>query len=449
MHTGINNMKNPVPPGYSVVSGRKDETINAYLGTCVGVTLCDRKAELGGLIHLILSEPTGVHNYGNPENYAVTGLPMFIDALVKKGAVRDRLEAVVAGGALVGPLSELDIELDIGGRTIDIVEKILRSQNIPIKHIESGGFFSCKLGLNLLNWESHIKPINPPLADEEINFEKPSGKRLTAAIDSLQAVPQIVLKVIRLIQEENSNISEVAKEIRQDQVISAKILRMCNSAYFSGRVEIASIDRALILLGEQQVLKLILSAALENFFPSKSRGYSLCRGGLYYHAMGAAMICEKLASLTSIISPDIAYTAGLLHDIGKVALDQCMDEAYPFFYRRTQLEGDELVTVEREAFGISHDEAGGMLAERWSLPEPIKDAIKHHHCPENASVNIELTHLVYLADLIMSRFIVGQELERLDTGLLGERLERLGFERKQFADIVDNMPPRLFDLRFH
>ena len=75
--------------------------------------------------------------------------------------------------------------------------------------------------------------------------------------------------MMRLIQEENSNISEIAREIRQDQVISAKILGMCNSAYFSGRVEIASIDRALILLGERQALKLILSAAMENFFPSK------------------------------------------------------------------------------------------------------------------------------------------------------------------------------------
>jgi putative nucleotidyltransferase with HDIG domain len=446
---GTNSMKNPVPPGYSVISGRKDETLNAYLGTCVGVTLCDRFADVGGLIHLILSEPVSINNYGNPENYAVTGLPMFIDALVRKGAAMERLEATVAGGALVGPVSDLDLELDIGGRTIDVVKKILGSQNIPIKQIETGGFFSCKLGLNLLNWESHIKPINAPLNDNEIIMEKPSRKQLEGAIASVRAVPQVVLKVIRMIQDEKSGMPEVAREMRQDQVISAKVIKMCNSAYFSRMVAVDSIDRALALMGEKQILRLILSAAFEDLFSCKSRGYSLCKGGLFYHALGTAMICEKLAGMTGIILPDVAYTAGLLHDIGKIALDQCMGEAYPFFYRRTQLEGDGLIEVEREAFGISHDEVGEMLAVQWSLPESIKDVIRHHHYPENASTNVELAHLVYLADLIMSRFFVGQELERLDTQQLGSRLERLGFKKDQLAGIVDKVPPQMFDPRFH
>jgi putative nucleotidyltransferase with HDIG domain len=449
MHTGIDHMKNPVPPGYSVISSRKDETLNAYLGTCVGVALCDSRADVGGLIHLILAEPTDINYCSNPGNYAVTGLPMFIDKLVRKGADRTRLEATVAGGALVGPVSELDMELDIGGRTIDVVKKILGSQDISIRQMETGGFFSCRLGLNLLNWESHIHPINAPLNGNDIVLERPSNKHLDDAISSVRAVPQIVLKVIRMIHDEKSCLTEIAKEIRQDQVISAKILSMCNSAYFARRVEIDSIDRALTLLGEKQILKLILSASFEDLFSLKNKGYSLCKGGLFYHAIGTAMLCEKLAGMTRIVVPDVAYTAGLLHDIGKIALDQCMSDAYPFFYRRTQLEGDELTSVEREAFGVTHEEVGEMLAERWSLPESIADAIRHHHRPENASVHIELAHLVYLADLIMSRFFVGQDLDRLDIGCLGMRLERLGFKKEQLADIVDTIPPRMFDLRIH
>ena len=449
MNAGINNIKNPVPPGYSVISGRKNEMLKAYLGTCVGVALCDRDADLGGLIHLILSEPTGINNLENPENYAVTGLPMFIDAILREGAVRDRLEATVAGGALVGPLSEIDLDLDIGGRTIDAVENILKAQKIPIKKIETGGFFGCKLGLNLMNWESQINPISAPSVDNEILLEKPSEKQLARTIDTVRAIPQIVLKVIRMIQDEKSHIYNVAREMRQDQVISAKVLRICNSAYFSKKIDVKSIDRALILLGEKQVLKLILSSAFEDFFTNSSQGYSMCKGGLFYHAVGTAMICEKLADLTGIAVPSVAYTAGLLHDIGKVVLDQYMGDSYPFFYRRTQVEGDELIMVEREAFGISHDEVGEMLAKRWSLPDSIGDIIRHHHCPEDASTDVELAHVVYLADLIMSRTMVGQELERLDTERLASRLERIGFRTGQFADIIDNIPSQVFDLRFH
>lgn len=449
MNDGTNDMKNPVPPGYSVISGRRNETLNAYLGTCVGVALCDHDAEVGGLIHLILSEPTGINNRERPENYAVTGLPMFIDAILRRGAARDRLEATVAGGALVGPLSELDMELDIGGRTIDVVEKILGAQKIPIKKIETGGFFSCKLGLNLLNWESRIDPISAPLVDDEITLERPSKDQLAKAVDNLRSIPQIILKVIRMIQDEKSNISAVAREMRQDQVISARVLKICNSAYFARNIGIDSIDRALVLLGERQILKLMLSSALEDFFSKSGQGYSLCKGGLFYHAAGTAMICEKLAGLTGIIAPDTAYTAGLLHDIGKVVLDQYTGNAFPFFYRRTQIEGDELIEVERDAFGISHDEVGEILARKWSLPDSIVDVIRHHHCPENASVGIELSHLVYLADLIMSRVMVGQELERIDTESLASRLERIGFRKDQFAGLVDNIPCQLFDMQFN
>lgn len=449
MNEGTNHMKNPVPPGYSVISGRRNETLNAYLGTCVGVALCDHEADVGGLIHLILSEPIGGNNPDNPENYAATGLPIFIDAILRRGAARDRIEATVAGGAFVGPLSEFDMELDIGGRTIDIVEKILGAQKIPIKRMETGGFFSCKLGLNLSNWESSIDPISAPSADDERELERPSRDQITKTIDTIRAVPQVLLKAIRMIQDEKSNISAVAREMRQDQVISSRVLRICNSAYFGRNIAIDSIDRALILLGERQILKLMLSSAFEDFFSKNARGYSLCKGGLFYHAAGTAMICERLAGLTGLIAPDRAYTAGLLHDIGKVVLDQYTGSAFPFFYRRTQVEGDELTEVERDVFGISHDEVGEMLARQWALPDSITDVIRHHHYPENASVCVELVHLVYLADLIMSRVMVGQELERIDTASLALRLERIGFRKDQFAGLIDNIPSQLFDMRYN
>jgi putative nucleotidyltransferase with HDIG domain len=449
MHIGIDQIKNPVPPGSSVISGRRDETLNAYLGTCVGVALWDSKADVGGLIHLILPEPTDIRNCSNPENYAVTGLPIFIDQLVMKGAALERIEATVAGGALVGPVSEIDMELDIGGRTIDVVKKILGLKKIPIKQIETGGFFSCKLGLNLLNWQSRIQPINAPFDGNTNMLEKPSRAQLNEAINSVRAVPQIILKIIRMIQDKNYCMNSIAREVRKDQVISAKVLRMCNSAYFSRMVNIDSIDRALALLGEKQILRSIVSASFMDLFSSKNTGYSLCQGGLFYHAIGTAMISERLAGLTGIIAPDLAYTAGLLHDIGKIALDQCMSEFYPFFYRRTQIDGDELIVVERDLFGVTHEDAGGELAQRWSLPESITEVIKHHHCPEDASSNGELVNLVYLADLIMSRFFVGQDLERMDTENLSTCLERLGFKKGQLAGLIDNMPPQIFNLRFH
>jgi putative nucleotidyltransferase with HDIG domain len=237
---------------------------------------------------------------------------------------------------------------------------------------------------------------------------------------------------------------EIAEKVRMDQVLSAKVLRLCNSAFIALRKKVDSIDQALIMLGEKQILRLVVSISLERFFFDSGRGYSLCKGGLYYHALGTALVAEMLAKFSGKASPSIAYTAGLLHDIGKVVLDQYMVPAFLDFYRRTHTDGVALTDVEREMFGLDHTEAGRKLAERWSLPQNLIDTISQHHKPELGVEGADLTCLVYLADLIMSRFMVGKELERLDTKGLSLRMQSVGINPKQLSGIIDHIPLELF-----
>ncbi|MBN1414423.1 MAG: HDOD domain-containing protein [Bacteroidales bacterium] len=435
-----------VPSGNFIVSYNKNEIVEAYLGTCVGVTVCDRHASVGGLIHLLLPEPTSTDNVWQPEIYASTGLPLFLQALYEAGAIRGRLEAYVAGGALIGPLSEGDLAFDIGGRTTEIVEKILNDEGIDIRKAETGGYFSCRLGLNLETWESRIDPISHlDFKKGKENILKPSMEKIDRSIENLNPIPQIALKIIRMISDDKYSILDIAKEIRMDQVISAKVIRLCNSALFGVKAKVDSIDRALILLGEKMLLQLVVSASLEDFFPEAEQGYSLCKGGLFKHALGTAMISEKLAELTGSVSSDIAYTAGLLHDIGKVVLDQYIASAFPFFYRRTLMDGIDMLAVEREELGITHTEIGARLAEHWSLPDTIRDTILHHHYPESSTVNHELTHVVYMADLLMARFLVSHELERMNTDELESRFGKIGLAPAQFSFIIDSIPRQILN----
>ena len=437
--------KSHVASGSYKVSRGKKQLIEAYLGTCVGVTLCDRHANVGGLIHLLLPEPTGMTPFQQPEIYATTGLPIFIRALCDAGAGKERLEACVAGGALVGPLSNQDLNLDIGGRTFEIVERILKHEGIPILKAETGGFFTCGLSLNLRTWESNIEPLSVPAMDlAEDEFKRPTYKEIEIAMEHVRPIPQIALKIIRMTNDYRHSLRDISKEFRQDQILSAKVIRMCNSPFFRTRKKIDSIDRALVRLGEKRLLQLVASAALEDFFPKTVQGYSLAKGGLYKHALGTAMISEILANFTGKVSSDIAYTAGLLHDIGKVALDQYIASAYPLFYRRTQMDGMNLIDVEREELGVDHTEVGSWLAEHWSLPENLTDTIRHHHNPEQATVDSGLSHLVYLADLLMSRFLVGQELERLNTNALTSRLQEVGLTPEQVPVVIESIPHEIF-----
>ena len=171
MRLGPGMPTNLVRAGSYVISRKKQVVLRAILGTCIGVTLCDRLANVGGMIHLLLPEPTDITKPWHPEKYATTGLPIFIKALCEAGASRERMQAWIAGGALIDPVGEQDFVFDFGGRISEIVEEILHREGISIVAAETGGFFTCRLSLNLQTWESLIEPTNTmPALSDKIEF---------------------------------------------------------------------------------------------------------------------------------------------------------------------------------------------------------------------------------------------------------------------------------------
>lgn len=419
--------------------------LKAVLGTCVGVALYDLDAGVGGLIHLLLPEPVSPANSDESAKYASTGLPLLLNALYEAGASRERLKACVAGGALVCPTSECDLDLDIGGHTAELAVKILDDQGIPIERAETGGFSTYCLRLNLQNFEPSIELAGAEEVSEDAAIQIPSPQEINRAIDRLLPIPQVALKVLRLIDEDTHDKNEVAREIRKDQVISGRTLQLCNSVLFERRYKIDSVDDAVVMLGRDFLAKLVMSVAVKSFIDQCSKGYSFCKGGLFHHAVGTAVIAEQLARLTQKVKPFTAYTAGLLHDIGKVVLDQFVASAYPLFYRGVVEGGHNALDVENKIFGIDHAAVGSELATMWSFPENLLETIKYHANPESTTVNPELVHVVYLADLIMSKFHPGLEMERLDTANLTTKLQKIGLSMSEFPAIVDQIPHKVFD----
>lgn len=425
--------------------GRKAPRIlQAFLGTCVGVALYDETAGVGGLIHLLLPEPVPNGSAFQAGKYASIGFPLFLQALYDEGASKERLKANVAGGALVGPIESRDLHLDIGGRTVDTVMSCLKKENITVEKSETGGFFTCCLNLNMQSWQCSIEPIGQTKTLHDNENYIPSAAEIEQVMEGIQPIPQVALKILRLINEDDYDIKALTEEIRKDQVICARTLKFCNSVIFAGRKKIDSLDHAIAFLGFKHLVKLIISTAMGNFYDHSGSGYSLCKGGLYHHAIGTAVVAEKLANLTANIKPGLAYTAGLLHDIGKVVLDQYIASAYPLFYRKLFEEETNFLEIEKTILGVDHTKIGFDLAKKWSLPDSLTDIIRHHHMPENAVQNFELAHIVYLADLLMSRFHTGFELERLNTESLSSRMAVVGFSVEEFPDIVDMIPVGVF-----
>ncbi|SLM27743.1 CheD3 [Desulfamplus magnetovallimortis] len=443
----MNIITEHIPSGSFKAFPKSDRILQAYLGTCVGVALYDKAHNVGGMIHILLPSPPTKNRPENPEKYASTGLPILLQALYDLGATPKTLTATIAGGALVGPLSHQDINLDIGGRSMEIAMKVLENENIFIEKSETGGFFTCTLELNLTNGETSIKPAWNKQIKENTECAVPSRKEILKTIESLTPIPQTALKILRIVQEDNYSIENISSELHKDQVLAARTLQMCNAAMFSGKIKIETLKDALLILGETTLINSVITAAIKNYFSqSETMGYSLCRGGMFFHSLGCAVTSEVIARITKKAEPQTAYTAGLLHDIGKVVLDQYIAHLCPLFFRTLHQHKTDYLTLEKKILGITHCETGGILADEWNFSNSLKEVILHHHNPHKCHDHKHLGSIVYVADLIMSRFNTAYETDKMASGNLESILAYLGLKLKDLPDVVDAIPMHVFKM---
>lgn len=413
----------------------------AYLGTCLGVALMDKSGKAGGMIHILLPEPPGQFPPEFPEKYAATGIPILIQALEDLGCRPQDLKATLAGGALVGPVSQMDMGLDIGGRSADIAQAILETHKIEVIKSETGGFFTCTLELDLSSGRTSIKPAWEAGQSPDTVFEPPTDAQLSHTIDTLQPIPQAALKILRMAQDGRHDIHDIARELSRDQVLSARTLQLCNSALFSGTLRIDTLKDAVLLLGQNMLIKSVITAAVENYYnQTGTSGYSMCRGGLFFHAVGVATTAEALAKSTGRADPKQAYTAGLLHDIGKVILDQFLAEGAPLLFRQLKGDHENFLNSESKILGTTHCKTGTVLAKKWQLSDALTEVIRHHHLPEAADRDRDLVAMVYLADLLMERFLTGMDREKMQTRSVKTVFRRLGLKTGEIIKIMDALP---------
>jgi putative nucleotidyltransferase with HDIG domain len=443
----MNNKFEHIPAGNCKASRAKPVIFQAFLGTCVGVALYDKRKKIGGLMHIILPKPPSESSVDFPEKYASTGLPLFINQLISLGASRDSMIATIAGGALVGPISDLDINLDIGGRSADIVQAILKANNIKLKKSETGGFFMSTLNLNMENGETSIEPTweqEDVIEKANKKFTPPTIDEIKNTIESLQPIPQTALKILRMVESSMHSTDDIVEELATDQVLSGQTLKMCNSVMFAGTHKIDTLKDAVLLLGESFLLKSLITAAVDTYYNQTGvSGYSLCKGGLFFHAVSTALTAEKIAQLTGKVNPSLASTAGLLHDIGKVVLDQHLSDSYPLFFR--DLEDKGALETEKKIIGLTHCDSGKYLAKKWSFSDALSDVVEFHHFPEKAKTNKEIASIVFLADLLMSRFNTGLKLEKIKNDQLTSALATLGLSFSDLPRLIDSIPINLFN----
>ena len=233
--------------------------------------------------------------------------------------------------------------------------------------------------------------------------------RIYSRIDELPTLPTVVVRVLGLVESETSNAGDVTAAIAQDPALTAKLLKVANSAYYGFRREVASVERAVALLGFHMVRSLTVSIGVVQSLGASPGTPAFSREGLWAHSLAVATAMKHLAGHAGQ-RPDAEslFITGLLHDVGRVALDQFFPEEFGAALRASAENQTPLYLAEREQVGADHGEVGGLLLGRWNFPEAIREPVAVHHREEaSAAVDPAAVALLRVADAVAQQTAVG------------------------------------------
>lgn len=232
------------------------------------------------------------------------------------------------------------------------------------------------------------------LASHARNHAKPASKA-PWALDKLPPFPLVATRLLHMLRDEDVEVSEVGKLIAAEPVFATRLLQMANSPLFAVQQQVKTISHAIVVLGLKRVRSVTLTRSLSDFVAPamKIKALRLC----WQNSLAGAILSEKLAPPCGM-DPDFAYVAGLLRDIGRLALLVKYPEPYANVLAVSGENSFDLLATEREMFDIDHCQAGEWLIETMPFPPELCEVVAHHHAAPKGP--FRMVHLVRIADLL-------------------------------------------------
>lgn len=237
-------------------------------------------------------------------------------------------------------------------------------------------------------------------------------KKVIAGVTSLPTLPQVVSKVNSMLSDPDVTAAKVGDVIATDPSLTARILKMVNSAYYGFPHEIVQISHAISILGFITTRSLLLTTSVIKTFGSlESKGCNLDYTEFWVHSLAVATASRNLAKhLGAIAQAEDLYIAGLLHDIGKLVLSQYFSADYQKVLQQSHDRSVRLMDAETESFEFTHEDVGGLLAVKWDLPIKLISSISNHHHPLAGDENKPYffnNSIVHVADMLCKMMDIG------------------------------------------
>jgi HD-like signal output (HDOD) protein len=216
--------------------------------------------------------------------------------------------------------------------------------------------------------------------------DTPSAAVVSQFLKRLPPFSPVAIKLMTLVADQDVSFKEVAKLISVDPALSGETLRMANSGLYARRQEIVSVLHAIAIVGLERLTQIAVTAALWRGIPNRTAPFTKA---WWRHSLATAIIAEQ----TAVLPIDHAYTAGLLHGIGQLALFEHGSLDYVRLLSDSLADGLDLQADERVAYGTDHAELAGLILEAWGLPEALQDAAALHHWPNTGGKLAEAVKL--------------------------------------------------------
>ncbi len=270
-------------------------------------------------------------------------------------------------------------------------------------------------------------------------------------ISHIATLPEVTLRIIELVEDPSSTAQDLHEVISNDPVLCSRILKVVNSSFYGLPGQIASINRAIVMLGLNAVKNIAIAASLAKLFRGGELTPFFSAKELWDHSNAVAIASKMLSDRLGMGLGDEAYLAGLIHDIGIMvemqydrsnlidALDRCNADA-------TGMPSVSLLETEEEVFGATHQDFGKGLCEKWKFPTPFMAAAGYHHNPTEAPTEAKkIVYVVHAADKIASMLDDGFKLDNPSNAIQREVMEDLKLTEEIITEIFNQLVESLND----
>ena len=255
-------------------------------------------------------------------------------------------------------------------------------------------------------------------------------------VASLPPMPASVARLTQRLGDPEISLAELSAEIQYDPGLTATVLRLANSVVFGLPRAVHSLQEAVVRWGTRRVFQLAVAAQLQGVLGTAVKGYGLPQGERWRHAVAVALVSERLALQEGGVAADVAFTAGLLHDAGKLVLGAFVAEEAAAL-GEAQARGFDV--AEQEVLGMDHAEVGAQIMAHWNLPAELVAAARYHHRPEAAEGLQRLVDVVHVADTVCLMEGIGAGRDGLHYVPSREAVVRLGLTVRKVEALVSEV----------